>query len=298
MQLEINEQQKELKSHGRFDFPVSVNYEILSNYEHGSFIWHCHPEIELTLILNGTIQYQVNNQTYLLSAGDGLFCNSNALHTGHMHNNEDCHYLSITFHPRIIYGYEGSVFHHSYITPLLSCDKLDSIPLYSSEEWQYSILTFIKEISDYEQKRSIGYEFQIQQRLSQIWFLLYKNKHDEILSNTGQTTRSLDLDRLRNILSFIQSHYAEKITLSDISAQISICNSECCRLFKKYMQQSLFDYLLYYRIEKSLPLLKENRLSITEIAELTGFSSPGYFSRVFRNQIHCTPSQYRKRISV
>ena len=295
MQLEINEHQKELKSHGCFEFPVFISHEVLSDYEHGSFIWHCHPEIELTLILEGSIEYQVNNQNYLLSAGNGLFCNTNALHTGHMHNCQDCHYLSITFHPRIIYGFEGSVFQHNYVTPLLTCDELDSILLHSSVEWQQKILNFIKKISMYEQNQPLGYEFQIQQLLSQTWYLIYQNTHTQIFSQTGQTTRSLDLDRLRNILSFIQSHYAEKITLNDISAKINICNSECCRLFKKYMQQSLFDYLLYYRIEKSLPLLKENRLSITEIAEQTGFSTPGYFSRVFHNQMHCTPSQYRKR---
>lgn len=246
--------------------------------------------------MDGTIQYQVNNQTYLLSKGDGLFCNSNALHTGRMYNDQDCHYLSITFHPRIVYGFEGSVFQHNYVRPLLSCDKLDSIPLYSSIEWNQKILLFIEEISLFNQEGNVGYELEIQQLLSKIWLLIYLNTQTQLLTQTGQTSRSLDLERLRSILSFIQSHYSEKITLNDISAQINICNSECCRLFKKYMQQSLFDYLLYYRIEKSLPLLRENRLSITEIAEQTGFSTPGYFSRVFHNQMHCTPSQYRKRI--
>ena len=295
MQLEINEHRKELKSHGCFEFPVFVSHEILSLYEHGSFIWHCHPEIELTLILEGSIQYQVNNRTYLLSKGDGLFCNSNALHTGHMYNNSDCHYLSITFHPKIISGFDGSIFQQNYVTPLLDCDELDSIPFYSSIEWNQQILQLIKEIPFYEESHEIGYELQIQHILSKIWLLIYQNNYAQIVAQNKQSTRSLDLERLRSILTFIQSHYAEKITLNDISAQINICNSECCRLFKKYMKQSLFDYLLYYRIEKSLPLLKENRLSITEIAEQTGFSTPGYFSRVFHNQMHCTPSQYRKR---
>lgn len=85
----------------------------------------------------------------------------------------------------------------------------------------------------------------------------------------------------------------EKITLDDIAAQIHICKSECCRFFKKHMRESLFDYLLYYRVEKSLPLLAENQLSITEISAQTGFSSPGYFSRIFREQMHCSPTQYR-----
>ena len=37
MQLATNEKQKELKSHGRFEFPVFISQEVLSRYERGSF---------------------------------------------------------------------------------------------------------------------------------------------------------------------------------------------------------------------------------------------------------------------
>lgn len=50
------------------------------------------------------------------------------------------------------------------------------------------------------------------------------------------------------------------------------------------MNESLFDYLLDYRIEKSLPLLLERQASITSVAEQTGFSSPAYFSKIFRSR--------------
>ena len=59
--------------------------------------------------------------------------------------------------------------------------------------------------------------------------------------------------------------------------------------------ESLFDYLLDYRIEKSLPLLLERQASITSVAEQTGFSSPAYFSKIFRQQMGCSPSEYRNR---
>ena len=48
-----------------------------------------------------------------------------------------------------------------------------------------------------------------------------------------------------------------------------------------------------YRIEKSLPLLLERQASITSVAEQTGFSSPAYFSKIFRQQMGCSPSEYR-----
>lgn len=293
MQLEINETQRELKSHGCFEFPVFISQEVLSRYERGSFTWHWHPEIELTLIMEGQISYQVNDQIYQLHEGDGLFCNANALHTGHMIDNQDCYYISTTFHPRIIYGFEGSILQRDYVNPLVHDSALGSIPLYPSVDWHRPILEALKRLYTLYLNHSDAFEMEIQQSLSAIWLSLYRHTvlENQALEKSAASNR--ELERLRHILTFIQEHYMEKITLDDIAAQIHICKSECCRFFKKHMRESLFDYLLYYRVEKSLPLLAENQLSITEISAQTGFSSPGYFSRIFREQMHCSPTQYR-----
>lgn len=295
MQLEINEKQRELKSHGCFEFPVFISPEVLSRYERGAFIWHWHPEIELTYVINGQISYQVNDRIYELHAGDGLFCNSNALHTGHMIDGQDCNYISTTFHPRIIYGFEGSILQRDYVKPLLSDPSLGSIVFHPFVDWHRPILDAMQQIHELFLEHPAAFEMQVAQQLSFIWLSIYRNITVENQASPDHVGQSRDIERLRSILAFIQAHYMDKITLDDISAQINICKSECCRFFKKYMQQSLFDYLLYYRIEKSLPLLTENRLSVTEIAEQTGFSSSGYFSRVFKEQMNCSPSQYRKK---
>ena len=48
MQIITDPAGKELKKHGDSSFPFLVSYERLSGYETGSFLWHWHPEIELT----------------------------------------------------------------------------------------------------------------------------------------------------------------------------------------------------------------------------------------------------------
>ena len=102
MQLALRGDGREMKSHGDYGFPLLISLEHLSAYEMSSFACHWHPELEFTLILKGEILYQINDHTYRLKAGEGVFCNSNMLHTGRRAGSSDCTYLSVTVKPSLL----------------------------------------------------------------------------------------------------------------------------------------------------------------------------------------------------
>ena len=60
----------------------------------------------------------------------------------------------------------------------------------------------------------------------------------------------LHIQRLREILTFIHENFATDISLDEIAESISLSKSECCRFFKKHMDMTIFDYILYYKIQK------------------------------------------------
>lgn len=291
MRLQIDREQKEIKRHGSYEFPVLVSYERLSSFDTGEFPWHWHPEIELTLVMEGEIIYQANDSLYHLKAGEGLFCNTNVLHSGHGNGSADCSYLSVTFHPRLLYGYSSSVMQTKYMNHILKSPSLASIHLVSEKDWQRRILEGIEKIRLLNREHPASEELKIQIALLQIWQELYE--HVEI-SETGFAENGRDTERIRRIMEYIQAHYAEKITLEELAEQIHLCRSESCRLFKRYMKESMFDYLLDYRIERSLELLRRPELDVTQIAGQTGFTSPGYFSKIFKRKMGFTPLEYRK----
>lgn len=90
--MELTSQKREVKLHGTYGFPVYVGRKLISAYPTGSFPWHWHDEVEFTLAAAGRMEYRVNDSRYLLSAGEGLFCNSGALHSGSMRET-DCDYI-------------------------------------------------------------------------------------------------------------------------------------------------------------------------------------------------------------
>ena len=103
MQIVTNQFQKELKKHGNDHFPFLVSHHNLSEYDSNSFMWHCHPEIEITYIKKGAMHYRINNRSFHLKEGEIIFCNSNALHSGEMIDQEDCSYIPVTFDPKLIF---------------------------------------------------------------------------------------------------------------------------------------------------------------------------------------------------
>ncbi len=289
-QINIEKNQKEIKDHGNYKFPVNVSIESIQAYEQGSFLWHWHPEIELTWIMSGSIEYHINNQSYILTEGEGLFGNSKTLHSGYMKDNQECTYLSITFHPRFLYGYENSILQTKYIDFITSNDAWSSLKLEKDVSWHQEMIQSMKEIYHLSLNKPNDYELRVHMILMQIWQHLYQY-FSSLPEKDRQPQRHLQ--RLRDIISFIQENYDQEISLDDVAAHINICKSECCRFFKKHMNMTIFEYILFLRIQNSLPLLKQGE-SITKTANQVGFASPAYFGQIFRRYMKCTPREYRE----
>ena len=70
---------------------------------------------------------------------------------------------------------------------------------------------------------------------------------------------------------------------------------ECCRYFKKKMKMTISEYLLEYRLKKSLELLEKTDKNITQIANSIGFNSASNYTAMFKLKLKETPSHYRKK---
>lgn len=290
MELNRDGQNRELKLHGTYGFPVYAGRKWISSYPTGFFPWHWHDEVELTLIASGEIEYRVNDSCYLLRAGQGLFCNSRALHFGRRVQG-DCDYISITFHPRLLAGFDGSAAGAKYVYPLTKSHALASLVLEPRTPWHRDALERIERVYQLCVRKPPLYEPDVQILLWEIWREFYVNCAEQAENAPSEDPEKLE--RLRAILAFLHEHYAERVTLEALGRHVGLCKSECCRFFKRQMQVSPFEYLLEYRVGQSLSFLQKGR-TVAQAAEAAGFSDPSYFAKVFRARIGRSPSSYRR----
>lgn len=87
----------------------------------------------------------------------------------------------------------------------------------------------------------------------------------------------------------------EKIELNDLAKEVNLSKSTCCREFKKYMNCTIFEYIINYRLVASSNLLITTNNSISDIAYQCGFGSTSYFIEKFKMKTGVSPSIYRRQ---
>lgn len=96
------------------------------------------------------------------------------------------------------------------------------------------------------------------------------------------------------IKNYIDSHYAETITLNEISKKYYINAAYFSRTFKKEIGTNFNDYIRKIRMEKAVAFLTSTDLKIYEIAGKVGFDNPNYFMKKFQECYGITPGKYRE----
>ena len=93
---------------------------------------------------------------------------------------------------------------------------------------------------------------------------------------------------------YIMENYSQKLTVEDIASQVYLSKSYLSRIFKEETGDSLTAYINKIRIEKSIELLVDKSLSLTDISDMAGFEEQSYFTKVFKSITGDTPAKFRQ----
>lgn len=101
--------------------------------------------------------------------------------------------------------------------------------------------------------------------------------------------------RLTPVLNYIEEHYAEAITLKELSDLLGVTPQHLCTLFRKIMNTRIFEYINLVRIKKSKEfLLEQPGMAIRDVAHTNGFEDVSYFCYIFKRIEKTTPGDFRK----
>ena len=114
--------------------------------------------------------------------------------------------------------------------------------------------------------------------------------------NPDSSEKELQKNRVRRLISYIDEHYRQKITLSMLADMEGITTTYLSHFFKKAFGVSFQTYLSTQRFEKTLVLMHDKSIPIVDICMNCGFSDSRYLEAACRSTFGCSVSEYRKRL--
>jgi AraC-like DNA-binding protein len=260
------------------------------NYDSGFMVWHSlysninfmahwHKEIELIYIRKGTLEINITDQNVIANEGDFIFCDSGEIHysfASDVNNSVDF----ILFDPSILsLSYSKSLF----TSPLVTKKDLKQYGI--EQHCRQLINTVIYELNH----KDAYYQNVIKSSIQQFWFLLKRHLPRDS-RNPVTTNKHLSmLVQFQQLLSYIENHYQEKISLENAANRMHFSISYFSKTFKSLIGIPYVTYVNMIRIEHAINLLQRS-VTITDIALSCGFSSIRTFNRVFKQITGYTPS--------
>lgn len=236
---------------------------------------HTHNHLELFYIVGGKGQFLIQDQLYPVNVNNLVIINPNVTHTEVSLNAQPLEY--------IVLGIEGI----ELATSENSNGQFNILDHFESVEISGCLRNILREM---EQKNT-GYEDVCQAYMEILIIRLMRNialavpTEPQVVSGNRQCAA---------VKRYIDLHFKESLTLEQLAEDAHMNKYYLSHAFKREYGISPINYMITRRIEESKYLLAETDLSMSQIAQLLGFSSLSYFSQVFRRTQATTPMEYRQ----
>lgn len=283
-------EQKENAKHGETFFPVQ-KYITHLDHAYPVVTTHWHEEGELTMITEGSCLYQVDLVDYEVKEGDILFIPPLFLHSISVRAEEASVSETYVFHMNFLGGNATDVCSTRYLTPMMNqefsmpCLIKKGHPVYASLE------KIFRQITSLYDGTVMGYELALKSLFLQAVFLLLQYSEKNISSDTRASS-----DKLKSVLDYIELHYGEPISISELSKLCYFSDYHFMRFFKKHMSMTCVEYINNLRLEKAVELFEQGETSILDVSLSVGFHNLSYFHRAFKKKYHMTPLSFIKEL--
>lgn len=232
---------------------------------------HTHHYAELFYIVGGDGQFRIEDKLYPVRADQMVIVNPNVIHTEVSYNAHPLEY--------IVLGIDGLELAISQ-----QHDRFQILDYRGGGD----ILTCLRHILHETQAAQPGYETICQAYMEILILRLMRNiKFTATAAHTANNPCAA-------VRQYIDAHYKEPLSLDLLAEEAHVNKFYLSHMFKEEYGIAPIGYMISRRIEESRYLLRETDMSMSQIAQILGFSSANYFSQSFRRAEGISPMEYRK----
>ena len=265
-------------------------------YNQNDLSIHWHENVEILYIKEGEGVFYLQDERISVSPGDILFVNCGHLHSGHSIGNKTLRYYAIVFNRELLGSGSADPFYARYINPLLEGQLLFPSTIQSNSPIDENARDLLNKIIKESMEKNTGYEINIKAWLHMLLVHILRYYLPKESESARQVQLRNDTERFTPLFTFLEEHYAEHISVAQAADMLRISPFHFCKTLHKFTGRTFVDILNLYRIKAAEKLLRETSLSVTQIAEQTGFCNINYFCRVFKHYKGYAPSKCRKTL--
>lgn len=245
---------------------------------------HVHSSVELVVVLSGTLQVRAGDRTYSASCGDLLLFNSYEIHC-----------LTPQPEAKLLFLHLGPSFAMAYFAQFASVE-FDYTPQALPEPLRRELTHAIVEaaIVFYLEPEAFGLE--CAGLVCNAVTALLRNVPYTLNSDAEHMAKKKKIGRRQRIASYVEQHYRDKLTLSQLAQAEGITTAYMSRIFGELFSNSFQDYLSKLRLQKALPMLKKPSIYLVDICMECGFSDTRYLNAVCQKEYGCSAAKLREKM--
>lgn len=265
----------------------------MKSYGEEQFEFHSHPQYEIYYFHRGDCKFLIHHNIYHLKPEDIIIMNGLTAHRANPSRQE---------------LYERSVVHFSpkWILPAIEALPMDGLLSPFEEMNNYIlrgrdtgerqiILDCIQKIDQITKTENFKPEVESELQVLLITLLIQIFKLSKKENEKLTEQKSEKMLHVEEIAKYIQRNYKHKITLDNLSAEVNLSKFYLSRIFKEVTGTTVMDYVMTCRLNQAKYEVEMSpNKTLQEVARDAGFESPAHFSRLFKERLGMTPSQYRK----
>ncbi|MQR88832.1 helix-turn-helix domain-containing protein [Bacillus megaterium] len=233
------------------------------------------PDYQWIQCIKGRGELRVNDEVYIIKENEGMFLTPHVPHE----------YYPVTSEWQVCWvSFNGSVIDDI----MLSLQFINSgkIVLTNAE----SLHRMLQELMNRLEENHTSSTMQCSELL---YSVILKLRQDSVYIESK--SRLQQITQLNPVLRYIEEYYHQPLTLEALAQQLNVTEQYTCLLFQQSLGIRPFEYVTRVRIQKAKKLLlKNNQISVQDIARQVGYEHPSYFIKRFKEQENVTPTIFRK----